>query len=70
MLDTVNFSLTQAEAMGIDFLVEVTPYLERVAEHNYEGNIVVTGSLGNYTVSVNQWRVNVREHTLVDNRFG
>lgn len=64
MLDTVNFSLTQAEAMGIDFLAEVTPFLERVAEHNYEGNIVVTGSLGNYTVSVNQWRVNVRDGSL------
>lgn len=64
MLDTVNFSLTQAEVEGVDFLTEVTPYLDRVAEHSYDGNIVVTGSLGNYSVSVNHWQVRVKDGSL------
>ena len=64
MLDTVNFSLTQAETEGVDFLAEVTPSLDRVAEHNYNGNIVVTGSLGNYSVSINHWQVRVKDGSL------
>lgn len=64
MLDTVNFSLTQAEVEGVDFLSEVSPCLDRVAVHDYNGNIVVTGPLGNYTVSISQWRVNVKDGSL------
>lgn len=64
MLDTVNFSLTQAEVEGVDFLAEVSPYLDRVAEHNYDGTIVVTGSLGNYSVSMTPWQVRVKDGSL------
>lgn len=64
MLDTVNFSLTQAEVEGVDFLAEVTPYLDRVAEHNYNGNIVVTGSLDNYSVSITPYQVRVKDGSL------
>lgn len=64
MLDTVNFSLTQAEVEGVDFLAEVTPYLDRVAEHNYDGNIVITGSLENYTVSITPFQVKVKDGSL------
>lgn len=64
MLDTVNLSLTQAEVEEVDFLAEVTPCLDRVAVHDYNGNIVVTGTLGNYTVSINQWSVNVKNGSL------
>ena len=64
MLDTVNFCLTQAEVEGADFLAEITPYLDRVAEHNYEGNYTVTGSLGNYSVSITPFQVNVKNGSL------
>lgn len=64
MLDTVNFSLTQAEVEGIDFLAEVTPYLDKVADHNYDGNIVFTGSLGNYSVSITPFQVKVKDGSL------
>lgn len=64
MLDTVNFSLTKAEVEGTDFLAEVTPYLDKVAEHNYEGNYAVTGSLGNYSVSITPFQVNVKNGSL------
>ncbi len=64
MLDTVNFCLTQAEVEGADFLEEVTPCLDRVAEHNYEGNYAVTGSLGNYSVSITPFQVNVKNGSL------
>ena len=64
MLDTVNFCLTQAEVEGADFLTEVTPYLDRVAEHNYEGNYTVTGSLSNYSVSITPFQVRVKDGSL------
>ena len=38
MLDTVNFSLPQAGVEGVDFLAEVTPYLDRVADHKRQYN--------------------------------
>ena len=64
MLDTVNFRLTQAEDEGVDFFAEVTPYLDRIAEHNYEGNYTVTGSLGNYSVSITPYQVRVKDGSL------
>lgn len=64
MLDTVNFSLTQAEVKSVDFLAEITPYLDRVADHNYDGNIVVTGTLGNYSVSITPFQVRVKDGSL------
>ena len=64
MLDTVNFSLTNAEVEGIDFLAEVTPYLDKIADHNYDGNIVITGSLGNYSVSITPFQVKVKDGSL------
>ena len=45
MYDTVNFRLLQSEAGGVDFLAETPCYLENVGEHNYNGEIVITGSL-------------------------
>ena len=45
MYDTVNFRLSQYEAGGVDFLKEIPSYLENVGEHNYSGDVVITGNL-------------------------
>lgn len=49
MLDTVNFKITRDEVEGVDFLSEITPYLnpEGLAVHDFSGLQVVTGKIGN-----------------------
>lgn len=66
MLDTVNFKLTQAEVEGVDFLNEITPYLnpEGVAFHDYNGQQVVTGKTGNLSVSISPYQVRVKDGSL------
>lgn len=66
MLDTVNFKLTQAEVEGVDFLNEITPYLnpEGVAFHDYNGQQVVTGKTGNLSVSISPYQVRVKDSSL------
>ena len=66
MLDTVNFKLTRAEVEGVDFLNEITPYLnpEGVAFHDYRGSQVATGNVGNLSVSISEWQVRVKNGSL------
>lgn len=66
MLDTVNFKLTQAEVEGVDFINEITPYLnpEGVAFHDYNGQQVVTGKTGNLSVSISPYQVRVKDGSL------
>ncbi|MDE6824554.1 MAG: hypothetical protein K2J27_07490 [Duncaniella sp.] len=66
MLDTVNFKLTQAEVEGVDFLTEITPYLnpDGVAFHDYNGQQVVTGKTGNLSVSISPYQVRVKDGSL------
>lgn len=66
MLDTVNFKLTQAEVEGVDFLNDVTPYLnpDSVAVHDFGGSQVVTGKMGNLNVSISPYQVRVRDGSL------
>ena len=45
MYDSVNFRLLQSEAGEADFLAETPCFLENVGEHNYNGEMVITGSL-------------------------
>lgn len=66
MLDTVNFRLTRAEVEGVDFLNEVTPHLNpaSVAFHDFGGSQVVTGKLGNLSVSISPYQVRVKDGSL------
>ncbi len=66
MVDTVNFKLTQAEVEGVDFLSEITPYLnpEGLAIHDFGGSQVVTGKLGNLSVSINPYQLRVKDGSL------
>lgn len=66
MFDTVNFKLTRAEVEGVDFLREITPYLDpdAVGYHNYNGVLSATGKIGNLSVGLNSWQVRVKDGSL------
>lgn len=64
MYDTVNFRLLQSEAGGVDFLSETACYLENVGEHNYNGEIVITGSLKGLKISLNRCQMKIKNGSL------
>lgn len=64
MYDTVNFRMLQSEAGGVDFLSETACYLENVGEHNYNGEIVITGSLKGLKVSLNRYQMKIKDGSL------
>ena len=64
MYDSVNFKLLQSEAGGVDFLEETPYYLENVGEHNYNGDIVITGELRGLKVSLNRYQMKLRDGSL------
>lgn len=64
MFDTVNFRLFQSEAAGIDFLAKTSCYLENVGQHNYNGDIVITGSLQGLKISLNRYQMKIKGGSL------
>lgn len=73
MLDTVNFSITQADIEGVvDFLNEIPQHLnaDTISTHNYRGENVVTGNIDNLKVSVSRWQVRVGNGSLCKYLFG
>lgn len=70
MYDTVNFRLLQSKAGGVDFLAETPCYLENVGEHNYNGEIVITGSLKGLKISLNRYQMKIKDGSLCKWYFG
>lgn len=73
MLDTVNFSISQAEVRGdVDFINEISQHLnpDTISLHNYRGEEVITGSLDNLKVSVSRWQLRVGDGSLCKYVFG
>jgi hypothetical protein len=66
MLDTVNFRLSSNEVEGVDFLNEITPYLnpDCLAFHNYNGIYVVTGNIDNLKLSISPRQLRVKDGSL------
>lgn len=66
MLDTVNFKMTRAEVEGVDFLQEITPYLnpEGLGVHHYDGYDVVTGNLENLKVAISPHQIRVKDGSM------
>jgi hypothetical protein len=64
MYDSINFKLLQAEAGGVDFLEEIPCYLDNVGQHNYSGDVVVTGELSGLKVSLNRYQIKVKDGSL------
>lgn len=59
MFDTVFFSLTNADANGVDFLEDLPRFLDNVGVHDYRGFTFVSGSLNGLKVTANACRVKV-----------
>lgn len=64
MYDTVNFRLIQSKAGSVDFLAETPCYLENVGEHNYNGDIVITGNLKGLKISLNRYQIKIKDGSL------
>lgn len=64
MYDTIFARLTKGEVQGIDFLAETPCYLDNVAEHTFNNDVVVTGNVGNLKVSLNRFQVKVKDGSL------
>lgn len=64
MYDSINFKLLQVEAGGVDLLEEIPCYLDNVGQHNYDGDIVITGELSGFKVSINRYQIKVKDGSL------
>lgn len=66
MYDTINFKLSSADVPNVDFLQETPRFLDdtTLALHNFNGEQVVTGSVGNLKVSINRYQIKVKDGSL------
>lgn len=64
MYDTVNLRLLQSEAGKVDFLSEIPFYLDNVGEHNFNGQVVITGDLNGLKISLNGYLMKIKEGSL------
>lgn len=48
----------------MDFLAETPCYLENVGEHNYNDEIVITGSLKGLKISLNRYQMKIKDGSL------
>ena len=64
MFDSINFKLTRIDYNGADFLEEVPCYINDVSEHHYSNGVVITGSLGNLKVSLNEYQIKIKDGSL------
>ena len=66
MYDTIDFRLTTGDAGGVDFLQETPCFLDEgtIGFHDYSGEQIVTGSIGNLKVSINKFQVKIKNGSL------
>ena len=64
MLDTINLKLLQSDVVDADFVEETTAYLSGIGELNFNGDIVITGSVGNLKVSLNRYQIKIKDGSL------
>lgn len=73
MVDTVNFQLNRADMIGgIDLLELIPLYLDSdsIRKHDHKGNYYVTGRLGNYSVTITEYNVSIKDGSLCKYLFG
>lgn len=66
MLDTVDFRLTRSEVEGVDFVEDVSPYLnpETFVIHDSGNTRTATGKIGNLSVTISPNSVRVKNGSL------
>lgn len=64
MFDTINFRLTERECKGVDFLEEVSPFLDDISEHYYRDEPIIMGAVGGLKVSLSRAQMRVKDGSL------
>ena len=64
MFDSINFKLTRIDYNGADFLSEVPCYINDVSEHYYSNGAVITGTLGNLKITLNEYQIKIKDGSL------
>lgn len=64
MFDTINFRLGLDLLPNMDFLAEISNYIDDVSEHYYGDCLYLIGSLGNLKISVSNWQIKVKDGSL------
>lgn len=64
MIDTLNIRLRVEENGGVDFLAETPCYLNNIGEHNYSGEIFLTGELQGLKVSLSKSQMRIKDGSL------
>jgi hypothetical protein len=70
MYDNVDFKLRNTDVSGIDFLSETPCYFDVSGEHDYQGERVITGTLGDvsdknyFRITVNRMGVNIKDGSM------
>lgn len=73
MYDTINLKLSNAKVEHTDFLAEVPLYLEQdsITHHEHSsGQRYITGKLGNLSVSINNYRVAIKDGSICKWKLG
>jgi len=70
MYDTINLRMMQKDLQGVSFLEEVPNYLQNVSFHEYQNDNVIVGWCGNFTISLHQDRLLVKNGSLARFYYG
>ena len=64
MIDTLNVRLRVEDNGGVDFLAETPCHLNNIGEHNYSGDIFLTGELQGLKVSLSKSQMKIKDGSL------
>ena len=64
MIDTVHFRLRQDEAGSVDMLSETSCYFNVTGEHNFNGEIVLSGNIGRLKITASRHQINIKNGSL------
>lgn len=64
MIDTVHFRLRQDEAGRVDMLSETSCYFNVTGEHNFNGEIVLSGNIGRLKITASRHQIKIKDGSL------
>ena len=70
MYDNIDFKLRNTDVSDIDFLSETPCYFDVSGEHCFDGELVVTGKLDNFNITVSRGGVNIKGGSLCKYHLG
>lgn len=64
MYDNIDFKIKADDVRNIDFLTETPKYFDVTGQHYFEDNLVLTGNINGFRISVNEGGVNITDGSL------